>query len=100
MFRTWLRSLQKPIRRRPIRNVSRTTKLDIEALEGRIMPTVYYFNGGDIFGPAPQPNDPYWVGDKAAWLNPYNWGQDTGHGLFVGLGVPGGGDTVVFRGAT
>jgi RHS repeat-associated protein len=100
MFRTWARSLQKPVRRRPIRKASRYVQLLMEALEDRNLLTVYYFNGGNIFGPTHQQDDPYWRGDGGAWLNPFNWGQESDQGLFVGVGVPGGGDTVVFRGAT
>ncbi|MFO0936376.1 MAG: CARDB domain-containing protein [Gemmataceae bacterium] len=87
----------RPLRKlRPIR----TRNLDLVKLEDRVVPTVYYFHGHNLFGPNHQQNDPYWTGDTGAWLNPYNWGLETAKGIVSGKGVPGSGDTVVFRGAT
>lgn len=77
-----------------------TTKPQLEALEDRNLLAVYYFNGGNLFGPTHHQNDPWWYGDGSAWDNPFNWGVDQGGKLYVGKGVPTGGDTAVMRGAT
>ena len=88
----WLRSLFGTSPRRPIRRAP----LAAEALEARDLLAVFYFSGGNLFGPQQaQEGDPYWVANPSAWDNPFNWAK--GDGFLVGEGVPGSGDTAVFR---
>ena len=90
----WLRRFTRPAR------PARRTKLNVVSLEDRLAPAVFYFHGDNVFGPAHGKDDAYWVGDGAAWLNPYNWGLETEKGIVSGKGIPGSGDVAVFKGTT
>jgi hypothetical protein len=53
---------------------------------------VYYFRGDNEFGPID--------GDATAWTNPFDWGKDVEGKIVSGQGIPGSGDTAVFKGST